>query len=463
MRKTNIKRTFVLTILASLLVSIVGCTGEQETVKTNSLAFVAATNLGVVRRTVYVRDTLGNLVPSNSSFNASAVRFTIDQRNRLIQNPDSLLYGSKLNRVLVTISYTGGYLSYREAGVDTAAWKPYSSTDSMDLSKPVQLCVIATDGVSMTYYTLKVNVHQQEGDSLVWTSQADTLDCFGAMTEMRAVELNSQVLVLGRTARGIELAAPHPTVGWARDITDLPTNTVVGSLQTIADSLFVSTADGVVYASTNGRQWTQMNTAIEGLQLVAASGHRLYALLGGRLCHASVTADDWTDERLGEEPQECLPKKAVASIAYEKTNTNRIVLLGENEQCSDSTYVVWSKYWINDLKQDQAEWIYYNQSTDNRYPCVALKDMCLMQFDGDLIAVGGAPIKGFAGREALDCVYVSYDNGVVWRPSRNVILPKELKGTSGPVAAVVDANKSLWIIVNKGIWRGRLNRLGFNK
>ncbi|WP_373749549.1 DUF6242 domain-containing protein, partial [Bacteroides heparinolyticus] len=98
--------------------------------------------------------------------------FTIDQLNRVIYNRDSLPVGSDtiIDRILIKTMDVTGWVTYGSP-VDTL----FVTTDSINL-KPamnnsigMKFKVRAADGVTMREYTLKVNVHLQNPDSLAWT------------------------------------------------------------------------------------------------------------------------------------------------------------------------------------------------------------------------------------------------------------------------------------------------------
>ena len=58
-------------------------------------------------------------------------------------------------------------------------------------------------------------------------------------------------------------------------------------------------------------------------------------------------------------------------------------------------------------------------------------------------------------------MFFSRDCGITWKPDYELHLPKALLGVGGPIASAVDSDKYIWIIANREVWRGRLNRLGF--
>lgn len=105
-----------------------------------------------------------------------SVYFSIDLDRGVIYNADSLPKGTKITALKPVISFantpaeaeiimTGG--SVRTGTVDYKK----NSTDTIDFSGDVTLRVKASDNLERTY-TLKVNVHRQVPDSIMWTSLA---------------------------------------------------------------------------------------------------------------------------------------------------------------------------------------------------------------------------------------------------------------------------------------------------
>ena len=102
-----------------------------------------------------------------------SVYFSIDLKNGIIFNADSLRKGTAINKVVPSISFSntpseatiimsGG--TTREGEVDYKK----NPTDSIDFTGDVLLRVAASEGeISMTY-RIKVNVHKIETDSLFW-------------------------------------------------------------------------------------------------------------------------------------------------------------------------------------------------------------------------------------------------------------------------------------------------------
>lgn len=95
--------------------------------------------------------------------------FTIDEANGKIYNADSLPSNSDLSRVLVQIQASSrtGALFWKDINSDDLYF--YSSTDSVDFTKPRELLAYNTDGTLYRSYTVTLNKHQLDNvGKLAW-------------------------------------------------------------------------------------------------------------------------------------------------------------------------------------------------------------------------------------------------------------------------------------------------------
>ena len=448
-KDTRIKLRLLLLLMLPFLAS--SCSEDSNlTTTSNDYCYIKSVELGTVKRKT---NTL------NTSFSASTFEMTINQRDNTIENRDSLPYGSLLNRVIATIAFDGSSLAYREKG--TEAWTSYNSTDSLDLTKPLELYLTSNDNQSSRIYTLKVNVHQQEDDSLVW-KQCDTgNEALTSLNDMKVFVLNNKLTVLGKKGADIVLVerSDFETEGtWEETATtDLPATVDLQTLRMQEGILYLSTTDGQILSSTDAKAWESVGTIYSaGLTLIEKTKDFFYVISEGKLLR-SLDAATWEEDLLDTDAAQ-LPVSEIRALSVEQANGNsRIILVGQTEGSGNA--VVWNKMWNDSEKEEDAEWMFFPISPDNRIPCPQLNHFNLLPYDGNCIAFGGTSVDG--EHEALDAIYISKDYGITWRPNNGLHLPKELKGTEGCITSTVDENNFIWIITNAQVWRGRLNRLGF--
>ena len=452
MRANQIIRNKSLLLLLALVLLASSCSEKDNVVSTsNDYCYISSVILGNVKRKVQ---------NTNVTFSAVDYEMTINQRTNNIENRDSLPYGSQLSRVIATIHFDGSTLAYREKG-SNSEWTSYNATDSLDLTKPLELFLTSNDNQSSRIYTLKVNVHQQEGDSLFWKQCDNNVAELTDMTDMKAFVLKDKLFVLGQKASGITLAERSSTETegeWTETpITDLPATTDIQTLRQYEDMLYLSTNDGSIFSSADAKGWRQEGSTYSApLKLVEKTEKYYYAISEGKILR-SADASTWEEETLDTDAT-MLPTTDIRALSAEQANgNNRIILVGQSENSDNA--VVWNKMWNDSEKEENAEWIYFPITHDNNIPCPRLEYLNLLSYDGKCIAFGGASIDN--SKKALETMYVSQDYGITWRPDKEHRMPVELKGIEGCITSTVDENYFIWIITNAQVWRGRLNRLGF--
>ena len=458
-----------LLLLPALTMLASSCSGSSDAVvESNDYCYIKSVALGTVKRKLDIRDRQGGLIrTTNSTFTGSSYAMTIDHRNGIIENRDSLPFGSQLDAVLATITFDGSVLTYRQKGSE--AWTAYNATDSLDLTRPLELLLTSNDNQSSRTYTFKVNVHQQEGDSLYWELQQDEVEPLADLTDMKAFFLDDQLMVIGKSrderlfSLSLSPASPKSSpkgkdfpppfreemgVGFEAD---------VQSLRQHDGMLYLSTSDGRILSSSDATTWQQVGSAYPGpLTLVEKTDDFFYAISEGKMLR-STDASTWEEDQLDSDPL-LLPSADIRALTLQQANGNsRIVMVGKSE--SSLGAVVWNKMWNESEKEDKAMWVFFPWSQDNTIPCPKLEHFNLLAYDGKCIAFGGASAD--QSHKALDALYISQDYGITWRPSTELHLPFELEGTEDCVASAVDEDNFIWIITNAQVWRGRLNRLGF--
>ncbi|MDE6772923.1 MAG: hypothetical protein K2J49_10010, partial [Muribaculaceae bacterium] len=106
-----------------------------------------------------------------------SVFFSIDLDHGVIFNADSLPKGTSIDKLIPVITFSTGMSkaeivmsggSEEEKKVDYLE----NPNDTIDFTRDVTLNVTAADGVNNYTYRIKVNVHEQEPDSLMWDKMA---------------------------------------------------------------------------------------------------------------------------------------------------------------------------------------------------------------------------------------------------------------------------------------------------
>lgn len=197
--------------------------------------------------------------------NLDSVFFSIDLKKRLIFNADSLPKGTDIRKLIpvitlpgtasaVKITMTGG--EYRTGEVDYLK----SANDSIDFTGQVILTIVAQDGVSSCDYTVKVNVHNMEPDSLWWDqmAMAELPSRLPAPKRQKSVEYTDKVVTLVAENDGSYTisATDNLTSGqWVQQSAIFEFNPDVRSFTATDEAFYILNTEGRLYSSSDAVVW----------------------------------------------------------------------------------------------------------------------------------------------------------------------------------------------------------------
>lgn len=451
---SRIIRLFALFVLISTLT--ISCLDSDDT-EYSDLCYISSFTLGNVKRTMYTTSSTGEDSTYTISYSAGDFVMVVDQLGGTIQNKDSLPVRSVVTAVLASMEGSGvAYYSPQNSD----AWYEYSSSDSIDFSSPLTFRVYSTDGTSVRDYTVKVNVHQTDGDVFSW-NQISTSDLWADAEQIKLIKYNEQLYLYALKDQDISLYTSSLDDGstWQHVETIGADNGMPVSITLFNNNFYMNLADSTLITSDDGIQWTEITTD-QTVRLIAADETYIYALSHETL-YRSNDAQKWKEETLDDDSQ-YLPVRDIAAIAYNQGNGQQRVLLAGSRSLeqfpSDTMSVVWSR--TSTSGNDAQGWAYFLSQQDNPYMCPRLQSLQLVRYNDVLLALGLSSLDGL--HQSFDGLYMSQDNGITWKADTDeYTLPDELLGTEDPLSVCVDDQYHLWIITNKAVWKGRLNRLGF--
>ena len=449
---------FPLVVLVTFLTSCMSDT-EYETTASNK-CYISKVSFNSFRKKLSIKASDGVTDSTYySTYSASNWIFTIDNKALFIENRDSLPCNTDLSRVVMNLSYVGGVAYYKSSDAwDDDPWVSYNSEDSIDLRKPLFIKVIATDNTERKY-TLRINVHTQEGDSLHWNT-VETSSAISGEYPMKAIAWEEQMGVLTNNG-GALLWSAHDNANsgaWSEQVTNLPLTTDVYSLTKNSQSLFVNTTDGEIYSSTDGTSWSLLSQK-QGHRLIGISNSKIYVLDGQNIQSTLLNNISWSGESF-DDSESLLPSQEIAFLTYQQnSDLTRMIFLGNRSEVSDTTAVVWSKCWTDFEKEENESWMHYTRSWVNTSQLPRFSQMNLMYYDNMLMMMAGESLDGSIS--ALERIYYSQDNGLTWWRLQSILPPADLKGTDGYLTAAVDVDNFIWVIAGGKAYRGCINRLGF--
>ena len=220
-----------------------------------------------------------------------SVHFTIDYDNGLIYNADSLPVGTKITGLKVTVNFmktvSSAVFSITNATEQSDTTIEYTSsmTTKLDFSGTTTLKVISADQSQTKNYDVKVLVHKQNPDTLVWP-EAWRRDLpgytFNAIGH-KAVRLGDRFFIMAYN--GIEcnlLEADSPNQGtWDKLTVSLPFTPQVRTLTAVNDILYILGDDGMLYFSLDGEEW--MSCGVKWHSLLGAFDGKVLGIMGDKV------------------------------------------------------------------------------------------------------------------------------------------------------------------------------------
>lgn len=452
---------FLSVILSFLLMSIAisSCLDSDDNYEYSSDATIRAFGIDTIGKGIYYK-------------------FTIDQLKREIYNVDSLPVGSDtiIDKILIdTLSVTGWVTS----GLNDTL---FNTSDSVDLREPIKLKVHAADGVTVREYTIKVNVHKQDPDSLIWREMA-ALPASPVSGKPKSVILKGELFVYtsSTTAYRSSLSTPA-SLQWSPINVDLPEGAKLNSIVSFNDQLFITTTNGEAFYSDNGINWTQMD--MQGMQMVTFLGgipedkvtgskNRLTGIFTkddkNYFCAKNLEETSW------QKSEETIPENFPLEDIYSTVFTNasgikQTVIVGNTETVTADNTEITTEETVPWFTMDGLTWA--DMSTPTAFSCPAMKNPSIMYYGGLFYMMGGdfniirTSRVGIEWNEAA--TKFRYPTEIKVTPGekeddKDTIEYISLFKDKGDYSLAIDTKHYIWIVWNSdgSVWRGRQNKLGF--
>lgn len=395
------------------------------------------------------------------TINCSEYPFTIDQINRTIENKDSFPVGTYIDKVVTSITYDSGtgILVYRPKGSSNdTIW---SSTDSIDFTEPLQFKVYMYSGSMGRPYTVKLNVHQMEPDTIAWKDFTDlSFSEHVSLDKQTALSVDKNIYVFGESNGSTSVWYTTTSSGnpsqWTELTSSVPADIITESAKVWNGKIyFLSGNDSYnLYSLDPATNQFAEEAGITGLTLLVAPDDKLerfYAVKDGEVGYFNSSMK-WTSDS---------PATAIFGNAEGRISSYSEPL-SYNDGITRTTILVNSKVETDSALvfqrlSSESAWteIKQNQAMPN------LENISMIHYDGKLYAFGGAN----SSHTAFDFFYNSTDNGLTWwKTTECMYFPETFKGyyDYGSYSATADSDNFIWIVWGNGnMSRGRINRLGF--
>ena len=173
-------KRFLYTLCIAIVSSwgLLSCLSDSDTTEYTVYDDTAITQMQIlsINRYIHTTTTAGKDTTYKKTITSPSNTlpgFTIDQEKKTIYNTDSLPYDADLSRVVILLTgstYTGQIYVKSLVG-DTLFF--YSSSDSIDFRSPREIRAYNNDQSKYRAYTVSVNKHQVETNTIIWKKMTD--------------------------------------------------------------------------------------------------------------------------------------------------------------------------------------------------------------------------------------------------------------------------------------------------
>ena len=418
-KKHNRRLPFLIPALLLLMGSFSSC--NSSSAPTEEIAVTVST---VAVKDFYLK------ADSKVMADLDSVFFSIDLKNGVIFNADSLPKGADITKLVPVITFAN---SMKEAdlvmkgGTLKEGTVNYleNSTDSIDFSGDVKLNVTAFDGESKYTYTIKVNVHKQVPDSLMWDRMATTSlpSRLGAPVSQKTLERDGKVYSLIEEKDHTYTLSTAQSVAdgsWNKSELSLSFEPDVRSFTSTPDSFWILSTDGTLYESADATAWS--STGEKWITLIGAYQESVLGIKddGGKLmhCHYPASASIVDTEMESDFPLFARsPFRTIETLWAEEPTAFFVGGVTSTGERSNHTWAFDGTTWATiDATSTPAlegaslmRYVVYRE-TQSSFRKVA--------YDA-WIVIGGILENGDFNRQ----LYVSFDNGVTWRAASDTMTP----------------------------------------
>lgn len=380
-----------------------------------------------------------------------SVYFAIDLEKAVIFNADSLPVGTNVSRLIPVLTFP---VSMKEVNLvfkkdnesDTTVNYLTNPNDSIDFTHPVTLYVTAPDGENKRSYTIKVNVHKENPDSMMWDKLSSSIlpsRLPNPLSQKTVASSNKVYTLIEESDHSITLATTDAVKNgvWEKQSLNLNFSPRLNTFAESEGNFWILSNNDVLYESPDAVNWTATNEKwfdiIGGYSGVALG---LKQIDGNFMhCHYPDTPDIKDSPMSDDFPITGRTQLGIVETRW--SNTAMAILAGGLNIMGETSNHIWGfdgNVWttIEDVAPpalDGASLVRYVVYRDGSH--VFQK----REFDAWFI-IGGQYADGTPNRN----LYVSLDNGVVWSQASEMMdLPDFVPSLYSADAFVFDTQYSI--------------------
>ena len=295
------RKFFAFIALITATLSLSSCLSSDETtVEYTHDTAITAFSLGSLDR--YTKTKAGKDTLLKANVTGSDYKFSIDQVQRLIYNVDSLPCGVRDTAILATISSKNSSpILLMDINKTDSVAAYYSSSDSINFSKPRFIRVYSGDYSAYAEYKVTVNVHKELPYEFKWHELAQNNGQLAAFSDLKAVACGDDIYVFGKTADGstkVLKSAINDGSAWSSIMMNVSLSSDAYQSAVALDGKLYIADGGKVYASADAATWTEASENADIKQLIGASSQYLYAYTTAGISVSKDQGVSWKAEKL---------------------------------------------------------------------------------------------------------------------------------------------------------------------
>lgn len=450
------RKFFAFIALITATLSLSSCLSSDETtVEYTHDTAITAFSLGSLDR--YTKTKAGKDTLLKANVTGSDYKFYIDQAQRLIYNVDSLPCGVRDTAILATISSKNSSpILLMDINKPDSVAAYYSSSDSINFSKPRFIRVYSSDYSAYAEYKVTVNVHKELPYEFKWHELAQNNSQLAEFSDLKAVACGDSIYVFGKTAEGTKVlkSAINDGSAWSPIMmNESLSSDAYQSAVALEGKLYISDG-GKVYASADAETWTEVSENADIKQLIGASSKYLYAYTAAGISVSKDKGVSWEQEKLDTDA-DYLPTQNISMNAagvLSAKNVENVMLMGTRDKAlNDTVATTWLRTVDYDVNAEAGQWNYLEIENNKSGKMPWLDQVITCAADTGFVALGSN------GKW-----YKSQNAGLTWKQDKMVVLPAKF-ADEGRFAFCRDKQHYYWIIRNGYVWRGRFNIDGWSK
>lgn len=459
----NLLHTLLLLTFFMVSLSLTSCLKDDTSdVTYYSDCAVQSFSLGALNRYVKtVSAKTGNDTIVKKTLAGSAYTFSIDHEKHEIFNVDSLPSDVDTLHVICNIAaVNGGYIHFKSTQSDSLFY--YTSTDSISFKQnPRTIAITSNDGMYRTFYTVKLNVHKEEGEKMTWNAPSAAPE-FADAEQLKATEWETTTkdaegndvtkeYVVVKVAKGGDVKLYTSSVNngkaWAEHTPDQQLS-ATANIAAIGGVLYTTNKAGFVCKSEDGVAWKTME--LHG-DVLGVSNGKLYFLqqLDGAEEYASSivsydinTATETTETIYGADYCPLNLKKGISLCENKKNNkVTGTTLTGVTNAGPCVLYKA-------ENTAEQQKWMVLSNEMNQNLPDAYTETVAYGNY---LVALSEGKFLS------------SLDSGRSWQSRYFIYTPSALT-TEGNSHLFADNHGILWIFSQNGqVFTGKLNGVAWEK